>query len=75
MIRDAVEYLRAHGPELRAEGEGLLQQEIEAVQQALSSGVRSVEDADKIMSGAAGLLERILPDLCWDRVRPMMEDA
>jgi hypothetical protein len=72
MLGRAMDYLRAHSPELRAEGERLLREKISTVQDVLSSGLRSVDEADQVMAGAAGLLERVLPDLCWDRARDVV---
>ncbi len=69
MLREMVEAVKANAGELRAEGERLLEGEVAAVQGVLDAGVNSIEDADKVMSGASELLERVLPELCWEHVK------
>ncbi|MCP3903113.1 MAG: hypothetical protein GY715_05700 [Planctomycetes bacterium] len=72
MLHRGMEHLRVHGDELRSEGEALLREEITTLRQVLSSGVRSVAEADQVMAGAGGLLEKVLPDLCWERARDVV---
>ncbi len=69
MIVRGIEYVRAHLAELKAQGEALLREEIEIVKQAVDSGVRSIESADRLVAGAGGVLEQILPELCWKAAR------
>lgn len=72
MIHSAVAHLQDHGDELRAEGKRILAEEIEVVKSAVGAGITSVDDAERVFSGATGALERVIPDLCWERVRTVM---
>jgi hypothetical protein len=68
-----VEIARQNADDLRAEAATLLADEVEAVQAVLDAGVQSVEQADRVMSGASEVLEQVLPTICLERVQHILD--
>lgn len=73
LLRQVVDLVRKEADDLRREAHQLLEKEVETVQSVLDAGVNSIEHADNIMTGASDLLEQVLPALCVERVRHLLE--
>lgn len=73
MMREAVQKLRADGDELRAKANAALQEDLARVQASLESGLHSIEDAEKLISGTDAVVRTYLPELAWQHVREAVE--
>jgi hypothetical protein len=74
-VAKAAAELKASGAELRAKVAELLKEQLVSIQTTLSAGISSVEDADVVARGASQICEEIVPEIAWEKVRPLVESS
>jgi len=73
LLRKAVEQLRENAESLRSEANKLLAESMAKIQSVLQSGVHSLDDAQKVVSGTEIVVTTLLPDLAWSQVKSQID--
>ena len=61
--------------ELVREAEAAVGKETEALQQALASGVHSLDEANRAVQSAMKVLDEVIPAIAWERIRTQLPEA
>jgi hypothetical protein len=74
LVRIGLERLRTESEELRSRARIVLAENLSRVQALLSSGVRSLDDAERAAESAEEIVQQFLPELAWEYARPAIAE-
>lgn len=69
-VLEYVEALRQDRGEILSQVEALLGKDLEALHRSLQGGVSSLEQASRAAAGALRVVDEVVPQLAWERLRP-----
>ena len=75
LVLDFMEQLRQDRGEIVAQVEALVGRDLETLRAALQEGVASLEQASRAAAGALRVIDEVVPQIAWDRVRAQLPQA
>lgn len=74
IMQAAVEKLRSEGESLRAKAAELIDQSMTEIQGVLQAGVRSIDEAEQLVSGVDNVVKELLPNLAWNQAKSSVDE-
>jgi hypothetical protein len=75
LLKEFVEVLRRDRELLLTRTEASIGKELAALQKAMESGVRSIEEANLAVATSLHALDEVVPEIAWERVRSQLPQA
>jgi len=75
LVREATELLRRDRDLILEQAQASIGKELDAIHAALEGGVHSLEQANRAVASAFGVLDQIVPEIAWKHVKSHLADA
>ena len=75
LVKEAVELLQRDREALLASAEAAIGKELDALHQVLKAGVSSLEQANQAVASSLRVLDEVVPQIAWERVRAELPKA